>query len=535
MMSSISSNLVDQQDRTPKSERRASRPVAVIDVGTTSLRMAVAEILPDGDVHRLETLTRAVSLGKDTFTRGRISKSTMEDCVNVLKSYRRLLREYDITQPDQIRIVATSAVREAENRLAFLDRIYSATGLEIEPIDEAEVSRITYLGIQPYLKADTDLAGSCSVVVEIGGGSTEILVVHQGEVLYSYTHRLGSLRLRETVETIRASQAQSKRIMQSQIERTVNEVIGHVPEDRGTVELVALGGDVRFAGAHLLLERDPNELGRLPLKELAAFTDAILNMSADQLVQKYHMGYPDAETVGPALLGYVLLGRGLGVNQILVSNTNLRDGLLEDLAANESWTEDFREQVIRSGLELGRKFDFDEAHSRHVGKLCRSLFRALQDEHQLDSRYELLLYLAGLLHEIGLFVSNRAYHKHSFYLIINSELFGLAKRDLLLIALVARYHRRASPKPNHEGFATLDREQRIAVAKMAAILRVADALDRSYSQRVDEIRVSREKSKLVIAAPNVDDLSLEQLALKQTGTLFEEIFGMPVLLRTARS
>jgi exopolyphosphatase / guanosine-5'-triphosphate,3'-diphosphate pyrophosphatase len=530
----MSTNLIEQQERTVKGVSRAVRPVAVIDVGTTSLRMAVAEIHPDGEVHRLETLTRAVSLGKDTFTRGRISKSTMEDCVNVLKSYRQLLKEYDITQPDQIRIVATSAVREAENRLAFLDRVYSATGLEIEPIDEAEVSRITYLGIQPHLKADTELAASCSVVVEIGGGSTEMLVVHGGEVLYSHTYRLGSLRLRETVDSIRASQAQSKRIIRSQIERTVGEVVQYVPNDRGPVELVALGGDVRFASSQLLLERDPKELGRLPVDDLAAFTDKILSRSADQLVQKYHVGFPDAETMGPALLGYVLLARALGVSQILVSNTNLRDGLLEDLAANEAWTDDFREQVTRSAIELGRKFDFDEAHSRHVGKLCRDLFRGLQNEHQLDSRYELLLYLAGLLHEIGLFVSNRAYHKHSFYLIINSELFGLAKQDMLLMALVARYHRRASPKPNHEGYVSLARERRIAVSKLAAILRVADALDRSYSQRVDEIRVFRERSKLVIAVPDVDDLSLEQLALKQTGSLFEEIFGIPVLLRTVR-
>lgn len=531
----MSTNVAEQQERKP--DRRTIRPVAVIDVGTTSLRMAVAEIHSGGGVRHLETLTRAVNLGKDTFTKGRISKATMEDCVNVLKSYRQLLKEYGITQSDQIRVVATSAVREAENRLAFLDRVYSATGLEIEPIDEAEVSRITYLGIQPHLKADTELAASCSVVVEIGGGSTEVLIVHEGEVLYSHSYRLGSLRLRENVDIIRATRAQSKRIMRSQIEQTVNEVVQYVPTDRGTVELVALGGDVRFACGHLLPERDPTdkELARLPLDALSDFTDKLLSTSIDQLARKYHMGFPDAETVGPALLGYVMLGRALGVGHLLVSNTNLRDGLLEDLAASESWTDDFRDQVVRSAVELGRKFNFDEAHGLHVGKLCLSLFRALQAEHQLDSRYELLLYLSGLLHEIGLFISNRSYHKHSFYLIMNSELFGLAKQDMLVLALVARYHRRASPKPIHEGYNTLERERRIAVMKLAAMLRVADALDRSYSQRVDEIRVVREKSKLVIEVPDVDDLSLEQLALKQTGSLFEEIFGIPVLLRSVRT
>ena len=163
------------------------------------------------------------------------------------------------------------------------------------------------------------------------------------------------------------------------------------------------------------------------------------------------------------------------------------------------------------------------------------MFHQLQDEHELDDRYELILYVAALLHEIGQFVSTAGYHKHSMYLIRNSELFGLSKNDLLLVALVARYHRRASPKSNHEGYATLRREQRIAVSKLAAMLRIADSLDHSHSGRVQEIRCRREKSRLVITAPRVDDLSLEQLALQQKGTLFEEIFGLQVLLRTGRS
>jgi exopolyphosphatase/guanosine-5'-triphosphate,3'-diphosphate pyrophosphatase len=166
-----------------------------------------------------------------------------------------------------------------------------------------------------------------------------------------------------------------------------------------------------------------------------------------------------------------------------------------------------------------------------------TLFRdrlQLRDEHQLSSRHEVILYLAGLLHEIGLFVSNRSYHKHTMYLVRNSELFGLGRRDQLLAAMVARYHRRASPQPTHEGYATLDREGRVAVAKLSAILRVAIALDESRSQRIHEVVVSREAGRLVISVPRVEDLSLEQLALKQSGSLFEETYGLPVLLRVAR-
>jgi len=511
-----------------------TRQVAVIDIGTSSVRMAVAEINAAGHVRQLETLAQAVNLGKDTFIRSAISKSTIEECVEVLKSYRRILKEYQIENPAQVRVVATSAVREASNRLAFIDRIYIATGFQVEPLDEAEVIRITFLGIQPFLLSDPKLAASRTLVTEVGGGSTELLLMKGADVVYSHTYRLGSLRLRETLEALRAPTLKVRNIMETHIHRTVEEIAEHVSRD-GPLEMIAMGGDVRFAVLQLEPEWDGRSLARLKLKALEDFTNKILGLSEDRLVRKYRLSYPEAETLGAALLAYVLLAKELQLSDVLVTNVNLRDGLLTEMAVSESWSKEFSDQIIRSAIDLGRKFEYDEAHATHVAQLCASLFHQLREEHQLSSRYEVILRIAALLHEIGLFVSNRSYHKHSLYLIRNSELFGLGKKDLLIAALVARYHRRASPQPTHEGYATLDRDERVAVAKMAAILRIADALDESRSQRIHEATVEREKDRLIISIPMVEDLSLENLALKQNGLLFEETFGMPVQLRVSRA
>jgi exopolyphosphatase/guanosine-5'-triphosphate,3'-diphosphate pyrophosphatase len=525
------------------SERGGVRPVAVIDVGTTSVRMAIAEINEAGGYRTLDNLSQSVSLGKDTFTRGRIAKTTIEDCVRVLRSYRRQLREYGVESQEQIRIVATSAVREAENRQAFLDRVYSATGLDVHALDEAEVSRITYLGVQPLLRADPELSAARAVVVEIGGGTTEVLVVQGGDVLYSHTYRLGSLRLRESMEAYNAPRARSRQIMKAQIELIVEEIAQHVigpdqgaarndgQESAAPVVLVALGGDVRLAASRLHPDTEGDALVPVKLSALEKFTDRMLGLSVDELVHKQHLTVPDAETLGPALLGYVLLAQRLGLSRLHVSDANLRDGLLQDMAAREAWLADFQEQVVRSAIDLGRKLHFDEKHALHVAKLSRELFRALADAHRLDPRYELILTLAAILHEVGLFIGTQGYHKHSLYLILYSELFGMSKQDLRLVALVTRYHRRSSPKPTHEMYMSLPRDHRIAVAVMASLLRVAIALDRSRSQRVDEIRLARERGRWVITVPQVEDLSLEQLALKQSGTLFEEAFGRPVMLR----
>ncbi|MEX0715415.1 MAG: Ppx/GppA phosphatase family protein [Planctomycetaceae bacterium] len=505
-------------------------PVAVIDVGTTSIRMAIAEIGAGRQVRTLESLSQAVSLGKDTFTRGTISKSTIEDCVRALTSYRRVLDEYGITRREHIRVVATSAVREAQNRLSFLDRIYSATGFDIEPIDEAEINRVTYLGILPYLKTEPSLAEATTIVVEVGGGSTEALLVQGDEVVQAWTYRLGSLRLRESLEEFRPSTSDLRHIMDSQIARTVAQIVEHVPED-GRIELIALGGDVRFAAAQLVPAWDAARVARIPVPALEKFVDKIAALSPDQIVHRHHIAFPEAETLAPALLAYLQLAHAFRSQHILVTNFNLRDGLLKDMARRGAWAEDFSKQIVRSAIELGRKFAFDEDHARHVADLSRQLFRSLQDVHRLEPRYELILYIAALLHEIGNFVSHVNHHKHSMYLILNSELFGLSHGDLLLVALVARYHRRSKPKSSHEGYASLDRDRRIAVSKMAALLRVTDALERSHSQRIHELRCEREDDLLVISVPETDDLSLEQLALKQKGALFEEVFGLQPMLR----
>ncbi|MBM3999504.1 MAG: HD domain-containing protein [Planctomycetes bacterium] len=536
MSSTPSSDSNADPSPTGKGLVRQARAAAVIDIGTTSIRMAIAEIDNLGGVRKLESLSQAVSLGKDTFTQGAITKATIEDCVRVLRSYRRILEEYRVVSSDQIRVVATSAVREARNRLAFLDRVHIATGMDVQPLDEAEVNRITYLGIQPFLQSEPSLVASRVMVVEVGGGSTEMLLVRDAHVTFAHTYRLGSLRLRKMLENFRTPQRKVREIMETHVRRTVEQVREQLaPLAQGLdIELIALGGDMRFAAARILPEWTPGTLARVPVPLLERFTDGILRLSDDDIVRQYHTTFPEAETAGPALLAYVLLAQVFERPHVLVTNTNLRDGLLKEMAVGHRWNREFSNQIIRSALDLGRVFNCDEAHARHVAEMAKSLFHDLRGEHKLEPRHEVILYVAALLHEIGLFINVRSHHKHAMYIIKNSELFGLSRKDLLLVALTARYHRRASPQPLHEGYALLDREDRVAVAKMAAMLRVAVALDESRSQRVKGFRCHAENGSLVLHVPGVEDLSLEQLAIRQSGTLFEEVFGMPAQLRAVR-
>lgn len=513
------------------------KQVAVIDIGATSIRMAIAEVDESGKVRTLETLSQAVSLGKDSFIKGRLDRNTIEDCVNVLRTYRLKLEEYQIRSPQSIRIVATSAVREATNRLAFIDRVYIATGFEIEPFDESELHRVTYMAIQPYLNSP-ELQNQSVVVVEIGGGSTEILYIRDKSIKFSQTFRLGSLRLRRTLEALHAPEVKMRDIMESEIDKTARQIQDQLYELMGpdeNVKVVVMGGDVRFAANNLSGGSKSAELQKMSMRKLSNFADAMASSSIDTLVRKYHMSITDAETLAPGLLAYVHIASALSAQEVIVAPCNLRDGLLREMSLQQSTTTDFRNQIVNSALDLGRKFHFNEEHASHVAQLSQLLFTQLKGEHQLDSRYELTLYLAALLHEIGLYVSNRSFHKHSMYLIQHSELFGLSKRELLLVALLARYHRRASPQPVHEGYGELNREDRVVVSKLAAILRVAKSLDEARNSRIHNFVCDVRPNKIMIEVAGVDDLALEKVALQQNGQLFEEVFGKQITLRAKRS
>jgi exopolyphosphatase/guanosine-5'-triphosphate,3'-diphosphate pyrophosphatase len=525
--------IIHEGYRSEHSTPSGPRVVAVMDMGTTSIRLDIAQVDEAGSILPLDSLQQAVSLGKDTFTRGQISKETTEECVKVLRSFRKVLDQYRITDPRDIRAVATSAVREASNRQPFLDRIYIATGFEVDAIDGAEVNRVTYQSVQPVIEAMPVLRDHDTLVMEVGGGSTEVLVVREGKVRFSHTYRLGSLRMRQMLDDFRAPASQLEELLEIHIRGTVNQML-HELELGEDFNMLLLGGDARFAAMQLRPEWARKAPAKISVKKLSEFTRQILPLTVDAIVKQFRLSYPEAETLGPALLAHVMLAQALKVRKVQVAGTTLRNGLLSEMAWREAWSKNYRSQVVNSALELGRKYDFDEGHAGQVAQLAVQLFDALKEEHHLSEKYRSILYIAGLLHEVGRFINDRSHHKHSMYLILNSELFGVSSDDLNLIAQIARYHRKALPRRSHEIYNRLDRKGRVVVSKLAAILRVADALETSHAQRIRKFDAKVQGDQVVLTVGHVLDISLEKHAMLRKGPMFEKVYGKKVLLRTLR-
>jgi exopolyphosphatase/guanosine-5'-triphosphate,3'-diphosphate pyrophosphatase len=516
----------------PKEAAAGAQTVASIDIGSNAIRLVVADVMPDGSLELLEQLQQGIRLGQDSFRRGRLSGQTMRAAIGILREYRRILDTYRV---HVLRAVATSAVREAANADTFLDRILMTAGLEVEVIDTSEESRLTMAGVRRQLGGEVASKRGFVLVAHVGGGSTLLTLIHQGDIVDSQSLPLGSVRLREALLTGTESALSAATLLRQQISNVLSATQSGLPLDR-VETFIAIGGDARFAARQGGKPAGPEGLLAVPRAQFDRLVRQCEKLTLDELARKFTLAFPDAETLSAALLVYQALLDATSTTQLYVSQVSMRDGLLLDLAARVTGREDeaLTKGMLRSALAVARKYRVDRRHAQNVADLATKLFDSLQGEHGLTPRHRLLLRVAALLHEVGGFVSNRSHHKHSFYLVANAEIFGLSRDEHLLVGHVARYHRRAAPQPTHIEYMALPRDRRILVNKLAALLRVADALDRTHGEQVRDIQVERQGEEFVIVPPGVPDLTLERRAIAQKGDLFEDVFGLKLRLEEAR-
>jgi len=504
-----------------------ARTLGAIDIGSNSIRMAIAQAMPDGKIEILERLQRGVRLGQDTFRTGRIRGTTMRATVLILRDFMNVLKLYNA---DVVKVVATSAVREAGNSDAFLDRILMATGFEVDIINSSDESRLTVAAVRQEV-GRKQLTKQSSVIVEVGGGNTEINVLRKGQIATSRNLAIGSIRLQELLSTSTESADRASDMIRQQVAGIISSMKGLLR--LGQVRsFYAVGGDARWAAERVGRRAKIANLRSVSRRDLDKLVSKSRHYTADKLSKIYGLPFSEAETLIPALLVYQVLLKSTGAGEIIVSNVSMRDGLLLDLArqAAGSVEKSAYEDIIRSATSMAKKYGVDLKHATHTRQTSVRLFDELAAEHVLDKRCRLLLEVAALLHEIGTFVSGRAYHKHSFYLIANSEISGLTQDELQLVAHVARYHRRSRPKPAHIEYMAMPRERRMTTNKLAALLRVADALDASRTQHVRNINCRISDEYLQIITPTTADVSLEERMLAMQGDLFEDIYGLQIRL-----
>ncbi len=502
---------------------------AVIDIGSSAIRMVIAELGPGHAIRYLENLQKPVPFGKDVFTTGRLSQTAIRRGIEILTNYKSLLDTYGIRR---MHAIATSAVREATNRDTFVDQIFVRTGIDVEVIEGAEENRLGLIAVEDAMRGRFDLDKHNTLIIEVGTGSTELIAMSSGDVSLTRTLPIGPLRLPDQVELAKTDVAGLQRLLKRRVTAIAREFRQEF--DLASVDtFIALGASMRFV-AKETGAKDEDRLTTIPVKDFTEFLKNLSKQSVDEISDTYGVPYADAETLCASLILYASFLAETKAEKILVPMVSIRDGLLLEMGQLLSGNKrtDLSRQVIRSARSLGKKYHYDEPHALVVAAIALQLFDALQEDHGLGPRERLLLEVAGILHDIGAFIAATSHHKHSYYLIEAAEIFGLRKSDKDVVANIARYHRRSQPKLTHPNYMALSRPDRAIVSKLASILRIAEGLDASHQQKGKNITIERKLSQCFVWIPeDAGDISLERQSIARKADMLTDILGITLSLR----
>ncbi len=499
---------------------------AVIYVGAASLSMVIGTKNAAKGFHEVEHLDRPLPVARDIFRTGTVTRNTMEQAAGILRDFLRTAREYSLPL-EAIRLYTTNILSEAANHEIFLNRLQVTTGLSARLIDDGDMTRLVYQIARRLLEKNPKLAEGHTFVSHIGPGNTRALYFKQGRLAAYSNYRLGIFRAREAVAGVDSESPQHL----SHLEEQIRGVVDHLAQDYAGYKMdhhVAIGAEIQSVAEQLATPKQG--VFRINEDDLEVFTEKLATLSPDELVRRLHMHYTGGEGIVPALQTNLALARRFGDKIMWVPQGDFQRELMQDLVTARPRTATFQEEVMQAAGEVGTRYKTDRKHAEHVANFAQQLFRELQHLHTLEPRYELVLRVAAMLHEVGMFISPREHHKHSLYILLQTEIFGLSTNERELVALLARYHRRYNPERNHPHFSDLSREERMVVFKLAALLRIADALDRSHAQRIKTIQLRPEGSRLTILTPGIEDTTIEQIAINSKSDIFREIYGFDIVL-----
>src|SRR5688572_10285250 len=502
--------------------------IAAIDIGSNSIRQIVADVSPTGSIRIIDEMKAAPRLGAGLSRSGRLSAASMQHALEAVQRMTTLARQLGAVR---IHVVATSAVREADNRRDFLDLVREETGLKVRLLTGEDEARLSFRSALAHF----DLGVRRAVVVDIGGGSLELAMSADGLVERLESFPFGALRLTEEFLGDRPRPKQLKRLRET-VRDGIKPVLP-VRDWRGAL-LIGSGGTFTNLGAMHLAARGLPFDGRVhgtqvQREEIEHTLDMLLASSRTEraAIPGLNPGRADIILAGLAVAAEVMAR--IEAREVTVSGYGIREGLLlESARVSPSPADpgDARERSIRLFAE---RCHYEQPHAEQVQKLALQLFDAMGRRIGCEPADREILSDAALLHDVGYHIGHVRHHKHSFHLIAHAELLGVSPEEQIMIAHVARYHRGTEPKGRHREYSQLDATARRRIRRLAAILRLADGLDRGHAGTVRQVKVrwlSRAVRIMLIPHTRATSVRLEVWGATRKADLLEKVVKRDVEL-----
>jgi len=518
-----------------KADSRESLRLAAIDVGSNSIHMIVAQADADGGITTLWRLKEPVGLGRLSFPSRRLTADAMSRAITVLERFQQAAQQ---RQAEKIVAVATSAVREAENGGDLIERVRRQLGLYIRVVSARDEARLIYLAVRHAAL----LRSQPCLIIDIGGGSVEFIVGDDKQAALLESRKLGAARMTARFVNSDPISEEDRRQLVKHYDRELAPIIEHIEKLR-PVKVIGTSGTLENLAA--MCGSEPHQNGdkhaHPQVIERARFEKLFSQLLESRSKDRARIRGLDDQRKDQIVAGAVLVSelfRRLKFKRIEICPSALREGILLDYLSRHLPDVAIRRQLPdprrRSVIDLARRSDWHKTHSEQVAQICMKLFDELRPLHNMSAAERELIEYGALLHDIGWHIGRDGHHKHSMYLILHGDLKNFSDDEIKVIANIARYHRKATPKAKHDSYAQLPGRLRRVVDVGAALLRLSDGLDRSHSSVIQDIRCRIDNKRVKCTLTARSDAELEIWGARRKREWFEKIFGRSISFELAK-
>lgn len=490
---------------------------AVISIGSYEIELKLYQITADKKIKTLENIKQVMGLGRETYSNGKISFETIEKLCGVLEDFNNVIKEYKVNDYDA---VATSGIREAANAAVVLDRIRVRTGLKVRILSNSEERLIDYKALSLYEKESREFIDDGTAYIDLGSGSLQISLVEKGALVATQNLRLGSMRIRELLYDLSEDIKHFDNLADEIINNDWQTYRKMFIKDKQITNIIATGVQISMF-ARKLNNGKKNII--YTAEEFKSECEKLSQKPAMEIMKEYGLTNEQTTMLMPTVKIYEKILDETGAKKIWISCVSLPDGMVIDYGVKKkkiSIEHDYNADILSTTKSISKRYKASQSHVNNIREIATAVFDATKKVHGLGERERLLLEISVYLHDCGKYISINSSPQCSYDIIMATEILGLSHQERELVANIVKYNT-----------IELENTDNLTMIKLVAVLRVANALDRSHKQKFKDFKVDLKDGQLIITVKTNEDIALEKGSFKEKAEFFEEVFGIKPLLK----
>ena len=518
----------------------AVRTFAAIDIGSFELGLGIYEMSAKTGIHCVDHVRHVIALGKESFSQGKISYELVDEMCRVLSDFMRIMKMYKVSD---YRAYATSAMREARNNQIILDQIRVRTGIQVRIISNSEQRFISYKAIALKAAEFNKIIQKGTAIVDVGFGSAQLSLFDKDALVTTQNLPLGTLQMRSLLSKMPATVKDYREQIQEIVDNELLTFRKMYLKDREITNLIAVGDNMLYLIRQMDFELTGN---RISAADMNKFYERVSQLSVAQVEENFNVNSEYATLFLPMIVVYKRILELTGAEMFWMPGIGLCDGIAAEYADDNKivkFSHNFENDILAASINMAKRYKCHSSHNQVLEQYAMKLFDCTKKNHGLEKRERLLLQIAVILHACGKFISMRNSNECGYNIIMSTEIIGLSHLEREIIANVVRYNIRDFDYDTVQLEAQLHQEETygvsrnaitILIAKLTAILRLANSMDRSHRGKLTDCRMTVKDDQLIITTGYQGDLSLERASFEQKADFFEEIFGIRPVLKQKR-